>query len=199
MAGGKNNDAATKSGEIIGGLFGLTLIVLFLWVMVASQCSKSSAPDPSWPVKKYAQAVAGSGAKVQAFEQIGKDAEYHGKYFVQISIPGPATFWGGAEDWNMFASRVASISQALLKRPDVVRVRIVSHAQKMDWAYADLKREELPQNFAQMTYLRVASMAHFDASTLQTSKWLCEFYNKYESARPHQMMPQWCDRYAPFN
>lgn len=154
-------------------------------------------PDKNLPLNEYAKTVAGERAQVNAIEQIGDDGKPNKTFFVEITVASPDTFWGGAQDWNSFSSKVSYIGQHLLERQDVARVRIESDTTASDgkpigWAYADIEKKKLPQNFNSFTYLEFSSFANFSAGTAQANGWLCEFYKKYDSARPGGKLPFGC-------
>lgn len=160
------------------------IAVIFIAIMLAG-CS--AEPDKNLPLVEYAKALAGDDAQINAIEQLG------GKiFFVEITVNGPGTFLGGAQDWNSFSSKVAYIGQHLFERQDVSRIRIKFISQNIDWAYADIEKKLLPQNFRDLTYLEFASFSHLDAGTAQAGNWLCEFYKKYESAKPGGKLPYGC-------
>lgn len=168
-----------------------TLIaVIALAAAMLAGCGEE--PDKNLPLNEFSKAVAGDNAQVTSIEQIGGDGKPNKTFFVELTVTGPGTFVGGAQDWNSFASKVAYIGQHLLDRQDVARVRIKSINQNIDWAYADIEKKKLPQNFRGLTYLEFASFANLEAGTAQTGRWLCEFYKKYDSAKPGGKLPEGC-------
>lgn len=157
-------------------------------------CGSDKQLDVNAKPADYLKQLAGEGAHVELIEQV--DAK--GKYYAMITVPGPETFWGGAQDWNRFASDVSAIMKGAFARNDIVEVRIESDIKTNDgkqlgWAYADIKKADVP-NLKDLTYLELAAQAHLDSGTMQSGQWLCEFYKKYESAQPNGVMPDYCKR-----
>ncbi len=168
---------------LIGSMF------MAIWLGAGDESDKVALPPSiNLPLDQYAQALAGDDAKVSLTEQLYSKSP-NKTYLVEITLKGPDAFWGGAQDWNRFATTVHHIGEPLMERPDVARVRIESDVPMTDgkvigWAYADMDKKTFPQNFRDLTYLQFAGAAKLDAGTLQTGKWLCEFYKEYESAQP---------------
>jgi hypothetical protein len=161
-------------------------------IAVLAACGSDKQLDMNAKPADYLKQLAGDGAQVELTEQ--DDA--NGKYFAMITVPGPETFWGGAQDWNRFASDVSTITKGAFARNDIVRVRIESDIKTADgkqfgWAYADINKADVP-NPKDLTYLELSAYAHLDSGTLWTRQWLCEFYKKYKSAQPNGMLPATC-------
>ncbi len=109
-----------------------------------------------------------------------------GLFYVQITMEKDP-FTGGAQDWNSIASDVHSLSQRLLTKPSVTRARFEYVSPQNGgkaWAAVQWKRKDIPENWKELTYLQFFGVADPLPSGMETARWLCEFYAKYESAAP---------------
>lgn len=108
-----------------------------------------------------------------------------GTYLVELDL-ATAVLWGGAQDWNSVAALVHHVGKALFSRPEPVRIHFAFRSvdNNIDWARVFVEHDRLPQNWPHLTYLEFFGFARTAPGTLQANGWLCEFFKKYESARP---------------
>lgn len=136
------------------------------------------------------KSISDSIALVSLIPQITKE----GTYLVEIGI-NEDPFTGGAQDWNSVSSEVFRIGKALLAKPETVKIHFTfksPQSNNFDWARVFVQRDKLPQNLQNLTYLEFFSYSEPLPGNIQASKWLCEFYEKYESSRPHGQFPKFC-------
>jgi hypothetical protein len=104
-------------------------------------------------------------------------------------------FTGGAQDWNSIANTTYRIGKKLLTKLEVKTVTLVwwsSGEKPIDWARVILDREKIPTNWEELTYLQYFSSLKKLPGTVEAGQWLCDFYAKYESARPNGIVPDFC-------
>lgn len=116
-------------------------------------------------------------------------------YLVELTFNQSIVF-SVAQAWNSVAGRVHYVSKKLLARPETVRIHFIFRSPEnnnSDWAHVWVKRTTLPNNWENATYLEFFSLADMvNGGTVDVNQGLCEFYLKYESARPHGKLPASC-------
>jgi hypothetical protein len=119
-------------------------------------------------------------ASVDITDQIDGKTKY-----VDMTV-ATKTLWGGHSDWNGVAASSHRLMSALLSKPEVSRARIVyrSAENKLDWAQVQVKRSELPANWRELSYLQFFAVSKPVYGSLESGRWLCEFYAKYSLANP---------------
>lgn len=117
-----------------------------------------------------------------------------GKIYVEIKVNNDPT-WGGEQDWNSVANDVHNLSLALFSKPEIVRARIgyVSPKNKnLEWALFFIEPKDFPSNWRDLSYLQFFSLLDPMPGTLETGRWVCEFYKKYSSSMPGGKLPHQC-------
>lgn len=114
-------------------------------------------------------------------------------YLVEITVDRDI-FIGGQSDWNSLASETFGYTKTILSNNNFSRIHytFISPANKnTPWASLWVKKQDLPENW-KASYLFYFSNIKADPGTPQVSKWLCDFYAKYETSRPKGEMPAYC-------
>lgn len=104
-------------------------------------------------------------------------------------------FIGGASDWNSIANTTYNIGKILLEKQEVKEIIFIfwsTDSSNIDWARLIIKRSQLPNDWQQLTYLQFFGLSKPIPGTIESGEWICEFYGKYESARPNRVMPDFC-------
>jgi len=122
-------------------------------------------------------------------------------FFIEIEMKSQ-TFWGDGKDWNAVASDAFRVSQKILSKPEVVRIRFVFKTenidkQLIDWCSIQWHKKDLPQSWDKMTYLEFFSRSKPLSHIPKAGRWLCEFYQDHKDARPtlDGSMPNSCSDY----
>lgn len=103
--------------------------------------------------------------------------------------------FGGKSEWNSLAQDSHRMFTRLLEKPDVSRIfiTVVSPANNnFDWARVSVTRKDLPSNWQTLTYLEFFAWTKPMPGSLQSWRWLCEFYVSYKSAQPAGGLPRNC-------
>ena len=156
--------------------------------------------DPKAELLDFIKKTNSDITEVELIEQFNDKGDATGKYRADISIKKDP-FMGGKSDWNSVASDIFHISKEIFTRPiDIAYFKFYSPANKdLDWAYVMVKRNTLPpiEDWNKFGYQWFFSQIEPDGGTLQTKKWLCQFYDEYEDTRPGPLnkMPEWCRPY----
>lgn len=114
--------------------------------------------------------------------------------YVEVKIKKDP-YTGGAQDWNSVAADVRHLALPLFSKPAVARVRIAFKSPEnkgIEWAVFFIRAADLPANWRDLTYLEFFSQLDPLPGTLETRRWLCEFYGQYSSARPAGDKLNWC-------
>lgn len=92
---------------------------------------------------------------------------------------------------SMGLSRSSSgVARKAFERDDVGRLRFkVVSSKGEDWAYVDFRRNQLPADWKDGSYLQRFAAADASSPYPQASDALCKFYEKYESAKPKEKAP----------
>lgn len=151
---------------------------------LSAACSTSDEPPPT-TAQEFLEK--NTFTKVQKHKQMyinDKPAKKEA-YLYDVAFKADTTF-GGAQDFNGLASSLVPKVQTLFEQyPTVERLLVhVSNDDGQNWVNVQIKRTDLPHNFADMLYLE--GFAHFEI----TPSWrgvpenLCAFWDKYKSALP---------------
>lgn len=166
------------------------MLKTFIVVFVAFLMGCSSGEPKDFDVTEAGiKGLSPSIKKVKITPQIDPALVY-----VEMTIE-KEPFTGSAQDWNSIAADVHHLSRSLLTKPMVTRARfeyVSPQNSGKAWAYVQWHRKDIPDNWNELTYLQFFSLVDPDGSYLQTMRWLCDFYKKYESAVPVSGMPR-CD------
>ena len=118
-----------------------------------------------------------------------------GRYQVDITIEkAPNT--SSANDWNVIAHDVRSLSGVLFKTPDPARISFAYVDPTKDqpaWARIHVARTELPEDWLTLSYLKFFSMTQAEGGTLESRTWLCDFFRQHTNAQPGGSVPENCD------
>lgn len=146
-----------------------------------------ATPATPPPIDAFVKGLSGS---IQSAEAQKILSGLHGEipdppiYFVEVVLKRDFS-WGGAQDWNAVASAVSVIAGSAFERPDLARLRLrVVDSSGFEWAYIDYLRHKLPTGWKESSYLQRFAAADVSGGHVQANTALCEFYAKYESARP---------------
>lgn len=115
-------------------------------------------------------------------------------FLVELEI-NKDPFVGGAQDWNSVSSDVFGLSKKLLGRPETARISFKFRSPQnnnFDWANVFVRREKLPKNWDELTYHQFFGRSEPLPGNIQTTKWLCDYYNKYHSSQPPTGIPFFC-------
>ncbi|MDD5412675.1 MAG: hypothetical protein PHF31_14915 [Methylobacter sp.] len=115
-------------------------------------------------------------------------------FLVEIEL-NKNPFTGGAQDWNSISAEVFSLSKSLLAKQNTDKIHFVFRSpdnNNLDWARIFVDRKELPKDWENLTYLQFFGISRPLPGTLETGRWLCDFYKKYESSRPNGLTPDFC-------
>lgn len=102
---------------------------------------------------------------------------------------------GGKNDWNGIAQDSHRLMSKLFTLPEVSRVRISyisPENNNLDWAHIAATKSELPTDWESLSYLQFFGKTKPLPGTLETRRWLCDFYGTYKSAQPDAGVPKNC-------
>jgi hypothetical protein len=179
-------------------IIGAVLLLLGLLIILPKQNETPqnlSKEISEADLKKFIQNVSSNFKEITIWPLYKENATK--SYAVDIRIEKDPLF-GGANEWNMISSSVFRYSKELLKQPAIYKIHYIFYSpqnQNIDWAHVWVDRDMLPSNWEDLTYHQFFSFIKPDPSHLQSIQWLCEYYEKYSSARPHGMIPDYCRRY----
>lgn len=106
-------------------------------------------------------------------------------------------FIGGAQDWNSITADAFGLSRTLLAKPNTEKIHFTFRSpdnNNLDWARIFVDRNKLPKEWQSLTYLEFFSFSRPIPGTLETGRWLCEFYGKYQSSQPSGLIPDFCNK-----
>lgn len=130
-----------------------------------------------------------------AIKSVSLTQQIDGKTFlVELEI-NKDPFIGGAQDWNSVSSDVFAISKKLLGRPETARIFYKFRSPQnnnFDWASVTVRRDKLPNNWNELTYHQFFGRSDPLPGSVQTTKWLCDYYKKYHSSQPPTGVPFYC-------
>ena len=130
-----------------------------------------------------------------AIKSVSLTRQIDGRSFlVELEI-SKDPFVGGAQDWNSVSSDVFAISKKLLGRPETARINfkfISPQNNNFNWASVFVRRDELPKNWSELTYHQFFGRSDPLPGNIQTTQWLCDYYNKYRSSQPPTGIPFYC-------
>lgn len=109
------------------------------------------------------------------------------KYSIDVHIKSNM-LWGGAQDWNRVAENIFTLSKQLFERKDVGKIMFViwNEDHSIDWARVEVNKLSLPNDWNSLTYLQFFSFTSPMSGSVDSEKWLTEFYAKYSSANPNR-------------
>ena len=102
---------------------------------------------------------------------------------------------GGKNDWNRIASDAHQLMRKLLAKPEVSRIRMAfvsPQNNNLDWAHIAVDRKSLPSDWESLSYLEFFAKTDPKPGSIETARWLCEFYGTYRSAQPATGLPPTC-------
>ncbi|MBS1186694.1 MAG: hypothetical protein H6R04_712 [Burkholderiaceae bacterium] len=167
------------------------LAALATTVFMIAGCSDGT-PNVSIgaPLDQYIKSIAPNVKELRLHQMaVGTDGKFKkegGKatYNVELHITQPYQ-WDSAQDWNSLAGRIHKTAKLAFERDDVDRLWVrVFDKSGADWAVLTYHRKELPQNFKELSYQESFAFANAVPAIVQSQRPLCEFYAKYQSARP---------------
>lgn len=116
-----------------------------------------------------------------------------GTYLVEMKLAAdPIT--SGANDWNSVAQQSHRIAKALIPGKPVSRIHVAVYSPEnkgVIWANIWVNSNNLSANW-ESSYLLFFKGVKADPGTTETTAWLCDFYRKYETARPNDEIPKFC-------
>lgn len=161
-------------------------------LQAASVSSEAKPAEPTAAISELLKAASDSVAST-SIDKIMFDAK--GEPVQSPLFYAEVTFtkdfvWGSAQDWNGLASALDGVARKAFEREDVWRLRFkVVSSKGDDWAYVDFRRNRLPADWKDGSYLQRFAAADASSPYPQASDALCKFYEKYESAKPKQNAP----------
>lgn len=156
-----------------------TLFAVLSVLLVVGGCGQSSHPDFTLD-EQGIKALDASISSVNITDQIDGKTK-----LVELTLM-ESIEWGGQPEWNKVAGKSHTLMSALLSKDEVSRVRLIFYAPelKLDWAQVRLNKANLPPAWRDLTYLQFFALTKPMSGTLESGRWLCDFYRKYKSANP---------------
>lgn len=130
-----------------------------------------------------------------SIKSVSLTQQIDGKSFLVKLEISKDPFTGGAQDWNSVSSDVFSISKKLLGRPETASINFEFRSpinNNFNWASVFVRKGDLPTNWNELTYHQFFGRLEPLPGSVQTTKWLCEYYNKYRSSQPPTGIPFFC-------
>lgn len=162
--------------------------ILIAMLAVLSGCGDSAPKDFAY-TSEGIKSLSASIMKAGLSEQLAAP----GTWFVEIELKH--SLIGGATDWSIAAEDSFRLARRLFEKPETARIGFsFTTPEGRTWGRLFVSRESLPQNWREMTYLEFFAIADPRPAGSEATGWLCDFYAKYESARPPAGVPKSCAR-----
>ena len=111
-------------------------------------------------------------------------------------------FWRTGQDFNSLAGETMPAAAAIFAElPEVRILKFRAYADGHEWAIVELRRDHLPTNWSEWSYLRKWRVAQVDIPRLCARPLLCKFETKYPSAfaaehracYDQEALERWCE------